>query len=328
MNLIICTSPLQFLIAEQIISNSDEKFISIVFTMGNNEKQHYYSSKLIKISTKCFLINIEKINFKIYSFLFLINLRFIIINRIKKYNINKVFLASIDSIHIHTFLSALGKSNNFRIYTFDDGFANILITSHYYRKRKQNLIYTVVSKILGNCYSLDRIKSELVVHYTIYPNMENITDKIYNISLFNKSKLIEKEPYIENYNQEISFFLGQPLLLNNIIYSDFIKYLFNRYNINYYYPHPKEKKTNITDIKYVKGNLIFEDYLISLIKSNPSLKYKIYTFFSSAALNIYNISDRVEIISIYSSKYIPKEYHKCFDIFVNLGISVHEINNL
>src|SRR5690606_28199968 len=131
-------------------------------------------------------------------------------------------------------------------------------------------------------YSLSRIKKETVCHYTIYKGIENVFDKCEYIDIFGLEKNILYNS--KSFVNEISFFIGQPLesLKTNINYiqvENFIKLN----SIDFYYPHPRENSS----LKCNKVNtlLIAEEYILNLLKENPTLKIKLYGFFSSTILN-------------------------------------------
>ena len=89
--------------------------------------------------------------------------------------------------------------------------------------------------------------------------------------------------------------------------------------IDFYYAHPKENFI-IPDMVYMQSNLIFEDFILNELKNNSNTKYKVFTFFSSAALNLYSLSTNnrnLEIVSIYSES-TPKNYINNYNIFKTL----------
>src|SRR5690606_13194595 len=161
------------------------------------------------------------------------------------------------------------------IYTFDDGTANINKESIYYRNLKIGFIESIIRKILGIKYQRDDIKKTSISHYTLYPSHDNIIPSTIPIQFLNtKSSELLKDS--NNANQEtISVFLGQPLdRIDSYFNDEFIKKIIKKYRINYYFPHPRER-TIIEGVNYIESELIFEDYLISLITKNK--KINIYT---------------------------------------------------
>ena len=67
--------------------------------------------------------------------------------------------------------------------------------------------------------------------------------------------------------------------------------------------------------------LVFEDYIVSYLEDNPEVMVEVYSFISSAMLNIASL-DRIELNYIYDS-YLYDNY-KDFYTFVetDFGVSV------
>ncbi|MCT8845026.1 glycosyltransferase family 52 protein, partial [Glaesserella parasuis] len=98
-----------------------------------------------------------------------------------------------------------------------------------------------------------------------------------------------------------------------------VRKIFELFNINYYYPHPRERFA-INDINYIKSELIFEDYFISHFM--PDTEYTIYTFYSGAVLSFINLPN-IKIISI-KPNICKDEISQDFYIMKLFGIEVIE----
>lgn len=169
-NLILCSTVLQTLIAREIIrmegleKNQIELFY---YTAVDNEiNQAYYSLLGEFVDEK----NYFYLNKKVFQVLPLIK------NLFYKKKFDTVYLASIDSPLIHFILSFI-KFN--RLVTFDDGTANIVKTSIYYSPSRGIKIFCrdILYFLLGNRYSLKKIKKQIVTHFTIYQGISNISNK-------------------------------------------------------------------------------------------------------------------------------------------------------
>ena len=120
MNLIICTTPLQTLLAKEIVKNyEDEEFYGILFSNHFSKKVDRYFNLF---GVLCHILN--KIYYK--SSIKLVCL--ILYYKIKLFNkkFDKIFVANIENILIQSIISSL-KFNE--LITFDDGTANILENS-------------------------------------------------------------------------------------------------------------------------------------------------------------------------------------------------------
>jgi beta-galactosamide-alpha-2,3-sialyltransferase len=274
-NLVICTTPLQILIAKKIIELEKSEFDAILVTNKFNEKYSYYFNELKKICGKSLFFNSDYgVSFKTVQ---LIIKLFYFKLKIKKLKYDKIYIASIDSFVIQSLLSYLSFEN---LYTFDDGTANINQNSNYYLKQSYSFKKLLLAKLVGNIYT----KSCLVVmskqHYTIYKNMTNIIVNTKFIYLFD----IQND--VVEVNNSINIFLGLPLgELDSRLTFEYVEKLLKELEINQYYPHPREKTLDF-DVEIIESVLIFEDYLINFLENNKNTGVTIYSFISSAAINV------------------------------------------
>ena len=308
MNLIICTSPLQMLIAERIIKQySREHFEFLLITDIINNKYLHYFNQLSGICNRSIIVKSYTLGIRgIYGYIFtIIKLK---IKIRKKYT--RIFLASIDSSLIHNILSFVKFTE---LYTFDDGTINISDNNVY--KNSSNIItsrfYPILKRIFNINYSIDRIKKESIKHYTIYKSNNNIIKNIYYLEL------------IDNHNvnldsKVVSILLGQRVYESDYDNIELIKRVISKYNIKYSFPHPKETYF-IDGVKYIETDLIFEDF-IKNINSNIIL----YTFFSSAALNVSGIK-YIEVISLKPGNLTDKRYLDCYRLFLQNDINVYDV---
>ena len=310
----MCTTPLQMLIAEKIIQlNQNEKFDLILIINGNlNGKFKNYFNRLKVNTCKSMMYELKNVSKakKIKKFLeFKKNY-----HKWSNFNYSSYYLASIDNTFFHWIISK--KSDKSDIYTFDDGIANIYNGSLYFNE-KIFLLNKFIWKILGVDYGLNKIKNQSKIHYTIYLNRENIINKKEYISLFSKSNVKVKN---HNMKEEINLFLGQPLYeVNNNYNKDYILSILEKFGINLYFPHPRENYNLENEIRVVKSDYIFEDYIVNL--SAEYKKINIYTFFSTAALNVEGIPG-VEIYCL-TNDFLKEKYiglYKLFDTNFKLNL--------
>lgn len=309
MNLFICTSPLQVLIAKKIISeHSYQNNIGIMITANLNDKNRYYFSQLQSYCSTSYLINLSEKNRIELFFLCFYYRYFFKLNQIRR-----VFFASIDSIYIQVIISSL---QNIEIYTFDDGTANVFKSSLYYVDRK-SWISRVKDVLLTNRFSMQKIKERSIVHFSIYENMSNIIDNVQYISLLNVDKAIK---CLGNEKEAISIFLGQPISGNETLDKKYISAIIDEYGVDFYFPHPKERY-HLDNVEYIQTDFIFEDYLINEIQQGKYC-FKIFSFYSSALLNLIGIGDNVELIAIKLKSL--DQYNELYETFSKVGIRVIE----
>lgn len=306
MNLILCYTPLQVLIAERIIAlHPDEKFYGVMIYSTKNDKFEYYQKRLAKKCDMFFAMHQRIDRWGLLLQLFKLKKHFF------RKKIDKVFIASINDLQMQIILSTI-KFN--KLFSFDDGTANIVATSLYYQNEPDTLIRNLINKLFNNKFSIKKIKGISKGHYTIYPSFNNIIENTIPISLMENSK---KEYYMK---PDKSILLGQPVYLDkqkNILLAEKV---IQEFNIDYYLPHPREQY-HLDNVKYLDTPLIFEDY----IKHNNKQCYRIYTYFSSAVLNILNF-ENIEIVALKIDTDNPA-YLACYDLFQQANINIIDIRD-
>ncbi|MDG6771200.1 glycosyltransferase family 52 [Glaesserella parasuis] len=319
MNLIICCTPFQILIAEKIIEKyHNDKFYAVFLTTIENEKSIYYRDRLFsKVLKGKYIIEPDKN--KLMILFHWLRIRFL---GLRINCVDRVFVSNINSSAIQLLLSSI-KFNS--LYTFDDGVANIVKSSSLYGMSKLSTLNKVASKLLGNKYSIASLKDKSVKHYTVYRNRGNIIKDTEYIDLFSGGgENIDKE----RCGKEISILLGQPIyeLYTDLSEQDrtsknieLLENLIRKFNIQYYYPHPREKSI-LDNARYLYSKMIFEDYFF---KECVGKKCIIYTFFSGAVLSLVNL-DNVTVVSLKPSDF-PVELEDNYILMKEFGIPVIEV---
>lgn len=319
-SLIMCMTPLQILIAEKIITlNSNERFDLLVVALNDNKKYKTYFERVKKLCVNSLYYVQGKGRLVFFDY----------IKKLKKHNLNNkynnYYLAGIDSRHCQYILS---KNKNPNIFTFDDGTANIITSSLYYSNSKPNFLKRAGWGILGIKHYMKEIKEASLLHYTIYDGIPNIIDNKVYISLVSKEKNIEQKT-----SEVVSFYLGQPL--TEISKNFDLSYVINnidKLNIDYYYPHPREKSYPEGKFQLVDNPLIFEDYIVQFLEKYPDIAVEVFSFTSTALLNIMSL-DRVKVTYIHDTEFFELNHRfyeftkKSFGIeHINLDSLPHNIN--
>lgn len=294
-NLIICTTPLQMLIANQIVKkNKNSNFDFLLIALDSNSKYDYYFSKLVS--------NENVVEWSIYNYsqskssaqIFIDFIGFICffnksIYKNKEYN--SIYFASINSRICQYFVSRFYKS---MIKTFDDGLANILTDSNYFVDDKPKVFNSFVWRVLGVNIFSEEIREKSYKHYTIYKGVDNICPVVEYIDIYSdkKSSIILKNEKI------VKIFLGQPLIdLDKKFNEKYISNILTKYGIDFYFPHPRERY-DLLDVDIIRTHLIFEDYIREFILNSNVSKVELYTFCSSAAFNVSGL-EQIEVKFIY-----------------------------
>lgn len=311
MNLIICYTPLQVLIAEKIIEMyPDEEFFGVMVYAIHNKKYDYYAERLkkkCKIFTKISR-NQRKGVKKFFVFRQLIT-------DMKSQTIHRIFVANINELLIQSIISNISYD---KLYSFDDGIANIIGTGLFYNEQAFTLRQKIARRFFNYQHTLQSLKNGMIdCHYTIYPNLPNIIENTKIIQLNPIHMLINIDKYVKENEKIIRIFLGQPLFDNDELNQKISKQVIVDYQINYYFPHPRERY-QVDNVQYIDTPLVFEDYFIQNLANKPCI---IYTLLSSAVLNIVNF-ENVEIIALKPTSYHISHSENILQIFNMVGIQV------
>ncbi|MBS5188198.1 MAG: hypothetical protein KHY73_12575, partial [Fusobacterium nucleatum] len=206
------------------------------------------------------------------------------------------------------------------IYTFDDGTINLIKTSSYYSDKKISFLENILRLILRIKHTVSFYRKNSRLHYSIFDN-ENIIKNIEKVELISNNSISKED---KNPLNVVRFFIGQPLSEIHVPKQKLVDFL-NYENINYYFPHPREK-LELDCVNYIATDKIFEEYIADYLSDNPTKLVYLYTFFSSVALSVKNIP-RVKVISCYSNL-INKKYRDAYYIFKSLGINIIDIENV
>ncbi|MDO5054450.1 MAG: glycosyltransferase family 52 [Pasteurella oralis] len=306
MNLIICCTPLQVLIAEKIIAQFPEtEFYGVMLATVSNKKFDFYRQRLAQKCGPFFTMIQHNDRFNLLKEIVYLKSKFCG----KKFD--QVFVANINDLQIRFLLSAI-KFN--QLNTFDDGTINIVKNSMFYQDDPPTLKRKCINVLFGNKYGIQQLRALSQRHYTIYHGFKNIVDNVENLNLVEHCDVQTVD------TDYINVLLGQPIFLDDQRNIALAEQVIKRFNIHYYLPHPREKY-HLENVEYIETELIFEDYIIQQCKTK---KYRIYTYFSSAIINIMNKSANIDVVALKIATENPA-YDACYDLFDELGINVIDI---
>lgn len=313
MNLIICYTPLQVLIAEKIIEmHPNDEFYGVMVYLATNKKYDYYAERLRK-KCKVFAQLLEKQKKGLNKFFFFWK----IILQIKKYNIRYIFCASINELFVQSVVSNVAYQN---VYSFDDGTANIAGHGVYYNMPILNFDRKLTRLLLNCRHTLQSLKNGVIdCHYTIYPSLPNIITNTKTIQLnpIQNNMLGKLNNHVKKDEILIKVLLGQPLFDNDEFNKKIAEQVIYDYQIDYYFPHPRETY-QLDNVQYIDTHLVFEDYFIQNLANQRCI---IYTFLSSAVLNIVSF-ENVEIIALKPKHIDFRQWENILQIFEKAGIQI------
>lgn len=301
MNLIFCTSPLQVLIAKEIIKNNTNNFVGVYCIMSDDIRQEIYANKLKEYCCDNFILYNNNKSRESY------------IHFLNKYNIENLYVASLDNP-----LAYYAYQNNLtNLYTFDDGSSSIIVHNR----------YTIDNYNVTPHLDLKTILNLSKKHFTIF-------DKCV---LFPKEKQVKIILNLEPKNfqrakngKTIKVFLGQFLgnvyneedaTITSILTQRALKKLQNAI----YYPHPRIKTTSNNILQ-----CCFEEEIYNLLTKYEFVE--VYGFYSTSLLVVQNIEGvtvkgfrtmfSVTESEVFQQNNIPYENLSLFDTPVSVVIPV------
>ncbi|WP_442779791.1 glycosyltransferase family 52 [Enterobacter cancerogenus] len=282
MNLVVCFTPLQVLIAMQVIEREGINYNDIHFIYFSQtldlKHQKYYSYIASRAKHSTYIK--EKYSFKLLC-------------KIKKqfgsYHFERVLLASIDDSITHYLLSYIQLNT---LITFDDGLGNILQTGSYFikhpRKSIKKKVFSVIHFMLGRKYYIDDVKNRVERHYTIYKNFKNCIPNPIPISLFNF-----ESPSLETH-KSIDVFLGtiykEIVEFDNeqCLKAEVIKFIEGFSQKPIYIPHPRAADDEFKQYEFESEN-IAEDIVFEFL--NKGFVVNLYGFASSCQFNLADVKN-------------------------------------
>lgn len=305
MNLIVCCTPLQVLIAEKIMEKyPNEAFFGVMLHTVENKKFEHYKQRLSKKTAGFFSLHQHKDRFSLVKEIIQIKCRF------QSKTFKRVFVSNLIELHLQFLLSAV-KFDEF--YTFDDGTINIVESSPLLKDDPNTLLRKSINLILGNKYTTQSLRARSQAHYTIYPQFKNIIENTIGIDLM---------PYLETESDNgevVNILLGQPIYPDNSENVVLTESVISRFNIHYYLPHPRETY-RLNNVEYIETPLIFEDYMTTEFAKR---KCRVYTYCSSAVLNVIN-SKNIEVVALRIDS-TDKAVMNCYELFEKVGINIIDI---
>jgi len=292
-DLFLCTTPLQMVIASKIIESPEykgEKPDLVLAALSKSDRYDYY----YKNFSNNYRLTIKLTGVKFPFYLYYI-VRYFMFHRYRR-----VYLASIDS----SFFQLLASYISFdKIITFDDGTANISKDSIYYRDQSDffSKAKRIIFGLAGNRYSRKKFIEESLVHYTIYPDFENISDKLKYVDLIGN---IDAE--VDGNPEVVTIILGscykQIVKIDDLegkLINEFVSYVKNiKSDQVYYIPHPRDERDLLPGIERINDHKISEEIITDLIKSGRQV---ILIGFASSVQFTFLRKERVENIAIKSN---------------------------
>ena len=307
MNLIIAFTPLQILVALKIIEkHSDEDFYGVVFTSTWQTKTIEYAQKLKKACNGFQLIYLSEKSGRLASYIDILRW---VYSGLKIPQANAIYMCHVDIPWVRLLLSKQKKAN---LISYDDGSRN-LSNKAIHSVENLGAFYKYICKIFRIPSALELLDRQ-IKHYSIYTYPNSMGPSEY-LPLFTP---LHKKTEVETFEEEESILLGQPIYEREVKAMEmniaFTEQVIKDYHISKYFPHPREDY-HISNIEYINTPLIIEDYLLQELKEHPERKYIIYSYCSTAVLNLQKISNQIEFVLLKPQDAAPplQEFYSFLD---------------
>lgn len=316
-NLFICLTPLQALIAQQLIRQfapAPADLLMVCYAEADNEKfRHYFA----QTAAMCRQANYVVVPNGRWARAW--HLSHLLDNLAPCYHI--IFAASIDNPNVQYPLSHLSFDE---LHTFDDGTGNLYPSSILYHNPQHSLKRQIINRLQGIRYQTEDLRQLSCVHYTLYPNQPNIIEHTVPICLWQPENHHGSEVSGCLKSVRETLLLGQPLL-NGVQNQALAEQLLKHLSIAHYFPHPREtfmpRHSNI-----ITTPLIFEDWLVQQLKQQPEKQFVVYHLASTAALNVATMPHvQVRAIRPKHSRFRQPEFIYLYDLMEKMSIPIHDI---
>ncbi|MEH6588506.1 MAG: glycosyltransferase family 52 [Halioglobus sp.] len=274
-NLFICATPLQSLIAAKIIEvrklEKTDCFLFYYSKVRNSKIDYYYQS----LSEKCTQSTFHECQGGIHRRAAIAR------NFFQEVDYTNVYFASAHSIYVQW---ALSQKKHVKIFTFDDGNANLTPVSRLNTKYGHSLKKHIASMFLGNTYSIDKIKAETIEHYTIYPDYRNnISDNLKPLDLFDMAGNCAQ---VGRCAVVLGTVFDDAFGSNNAenVQSRLNGFMNSLDQDTFFIPHPRDKHVRAGNYQIIEFDRIAEELIVDLHKNYGTID--LYGFCSSTQIHL------------------------------------------
>lgn len=281
MELFICLTNLQLLIAKAIIEKEQLQNVDLLFIGdSSNHKNNYYLQKLTPL---CQRVDIFP-HAKKTSFLKTMKRSLYARKIVSRYqrNYDLVLFANFHIPIIHHILSVISFDE---IRTFDDGTNNINKQSVMYKEKSVTLSKRYLRRLMGRMYHKSDILQLASKHYTLFPEKSNIIQKTEVIELVNnKLNELTQKGIVKKVLLGIVYADATNTIssLNDLLTS--VQAFIDEEGIDYYIPHPRDDSHNFDRVEIINDIRIAEEILLDLIEAGTALN--LYGFNSTVQFNL------------------------------------------
>lgn len=315
-NLFICLTPLQALMAQSLIRQTAPiaaDLLMVCYAEADNAKFRHYFRETALLCRRADYVLIPQGRWQ----------REFILPRLIK-NLDRqyaaIFAASIDNPCVQYPLSRLQFD---RLETFDDGTANLYPSSILYHNPPQSLKRKIINALQGMRYQTEDLRRLSQQHHTLYPNQSNIVAPTKPLILWLPENETTRSGSLKIKNTQ-KIWLGQPIFADETRNVALAEKIMRHYEITHYFPHPRET-VQPENIALIETPLIFEDWLLQQIQTQPETEFELYHLASSAAINVARFPRvRVHAVRPVHEDFRQPAFQYLYDLMPQLSISVTE----
>jgi len=284
-NLLIVRTPFQAWFCLQLIDHLDIANYDLLYiTHNNSEEDKSYFSRLSSSATISDYAYLPPERFDLFTHL---KLRLRLRSWFRDCGYKSVYAASINSLVINSLICRLSFA---KLYTFDDGAANLVKGGPYYSDPATNRMMLYRSLFRG--LAVEKIRERIARHYSLYKGFGNIVDDnriTYLEGWRDEHELARDTSFLRERTKR--YFIGAPFeeVMSGQEIEKMIE-LMLAVGIDGYIKHPREKKElPIGGIILDKGGRIAEEVIL---EDSAGCAVELYGFLSSVMINLRGVSGK------------------------------------
>lgn len=294
MNVIFCTSPLQVLVAKEVVGYVKEDFIGVYLKMSDDPRQQVYAERMKEFCSEVLTLEL-KASFR----------------DIKEYfdgrSLGNLYLASLDN----PVALSIFNPNVTSLYTFDDGSTSVIPLNMYSENSDRGIPYTN--------FTLKEVMSLSKRHYTVFEGCTLVPKEVQVQLHLN----LEHSHFRRARNgKTVKVFLGQYLgslqSSKDLEITQRLTYrVLERGGIDYYYAHPRVPLDLYKECLR-STSLCFEEEIYNLLEEYEFVE--VHGFYSTSFLLVKDI----EGVSVQGYRTLLTTYES--DVFAEMGISYQNLS--
>lgn len=286
-----CLTPLHVLTARRIAEYGGARFArGLYITSVDNEKDRHYANAMREFCARVeYQVVPGEDGYRAPKHLSIWARRLRYRIAFRRYGpVRTVYVPSSNNHYVYILLSAIRFSE---LVTFDDGLLNVNPSSPLFRKRTR-LRARAFLLAAGVTSWPERIRALATRHFSLY-DLENVCPRVEKIRLIGDT---DRLPALAGKLMPVRILIGPAPEVGAKVWTR-LRDAARQLRFDAYLPHPRERGHMIDRIEYVQTPLVAEDYIVSRLKSEPTLAVQIYGYDSTALVNLAR-TPRIEVFSL------------------------------